>query len=163
MNTPLPSPWVDSLFARLTVSYGRNFLSQYEGIDIAAVKADWANQLGWCKKDVDGKAEAPAIAWALENLIPGKPPTSLEFRKLCCGYNPPDTTLALPAPVRPVPEKFKREVERLVTPVQRREPEGMRVARNYIAKWGHPDSRATARQKSNVAYYENYLRQTGAA
>ena len=42
----LPSAWVDSLFERLSVRYGEAFLRQYAGLDMAKVKADWAQCLG---------------------------------------------------------------------------------------------------------------------
>ncbi len=71
----LPASWIDALFARLTVRYGVAFTRQYEGLDIAAVKADWAEVLG----GFDG----PSIGYALKYLPADKPPTAMQFRDQC--------------------------------------------------------------------------------
>lgn len=73
----LPDSWVDRIFTRLTMVFGRDFLSRYEGLDVAAVKAEWA-------EDLAGFQQAPnAIKFALGSLPSDKPPTSLQFRDLC--------------------------------------------------------------------------------
>lgn len=73
----LPDTWTDRIFDKLTLVYGQSFLRRWADIDMAAVKADWAHELG-------GFAQQPeAIKWALQNLPPEKPPTVLEFRALC--------------------------------------------------------------------------------
>lgn len=78
----LPSSWVDSLFARLAVRYGAEWLAKWKGIDMAAVKTDWATELG-------GYAANPkAIAHALEHL-PDRPPTVSQFLALCRGMHDP--------------------------------------------------------------------------
>ena len=41
----LPIEWVEKIFAKLSVTYGRAFISQYEGIDPQAIKEDWAHEL----------------------------------------------------------------------------------------------------------------------
>lgn len=98
----LPSAWVDRLFAKLTVTYGADFLRRYDGIDLAAVKADWADKLA-------GYVQAPkAIAYALSVLPADKPPTVLGFADLC-RRAPIKSPLALPAP-DPDPEVSKAAV-----------------------------------------------------
>lgn len=73
----LPDTWTDRIFDKLTLVYGQSFLRRWADIDMAAVKADWSHELA-------GFQQHPkAIAWALENLPPDKPPTVLEFRALC--------------------------------------------------------------------------------
>ena len=73
----LPSSWVENIFTKLTLIYGRKFLDQWAGIDIEAVKEDWAHELS-------GLAQSPAaLSYALQNLPEGKPPTVLEFRATC--------------------------------------------------------------------------------
>jgi hypothetical protein len=72
---PLPLQTVDRIFARLLVRYGSAWLRTWEGIDEAAVKADWANELR-------GASNA-AILHALGNLPPDRPPTVGQFRLLC--------------------------------------------------------------------------------
>lgn len=72
----MPSSWVDKIFQKLTLTYGRDFLGRWEGVPLEEVKADWAHEL-------DGYENAPhAIHYALKNLPP-KPPTVLDFRALC--------------------------------------------------------------------------------
>jgi hypothetical protein len=67
---------VDMIFTKLTLVYGRDFLSRWEGLDLGHVKDDWGHELA-------GFAAHPeAIAYALQNLTPGKPPTVLEFRAI---------------------------------------------------------------------------------
>lgn len=87
---PLPPHWVDEIFGRLTVRYGQPFLRRWEGVDIALVKADWAEQLA-------GFADKPdAIRHALENLPPDRAPTVGEFAAVANRHQP--ATPALPAP-----------------------------------------------------------------
>jgi hypothetical protein len=88
---PLPADWVDALFARLAVRYGSAWTAQWAGYDIAAVKADWAMELG------NYAERADAIKHALNHLPDDRPPTVGQFRRLC--RNAPDYfSLALPAP-----------------------------------------------------------------
>lgn len=95
----LPSAWVDKLFAKLTVTYGADFLRRYDGIDLAAVKADWAEQLAGYERSPE------AIAYALSVLPADKPPTVLGFMDLC-RRAPIRGLPALPAPA-PDPEVSK--------------------------------------------------------
>ena len=75
----LPLLWVDSLFTRLAIRYGDDWIRKWNGVDIKLVKADWAHELG-------GFHAAPeAIAHALEHMPPDHPPTVTQFRTLCCG------------------------------------------------------------------------------
>lgn len=70
----LPFVFIDQIFSKLTLIYGRDFASRWEGMNISDVKADWAHEL-------DGLDRSPQrIAYALKNLPTSKPPTVLEFR-----------------------------------------------------------------------------------
>ena len=70
----LPIVFVDQIFSKLTLIYGRDFAGRWEGMNVADVKADWAHEL-------DGLDRSPQrIAYALKNLPISKPPTVLEFR-----------------------------------------------------------------------------------
>ena len=102
---PLPSRWVDAIFAKLTVTYGQEFLRRWEGVDIAQVKADWALELAGYEN------QPKAIKYALESLPIDKPPTVLQFRELC-RRAPVPRPAALPAP-DPSSEITKRAVEAL--------------------------------------------------
>lgn len=73
----LPAEWIDRIFTKLTLAYGRDFLSRWEGVALADVKADWAHELA-------GYQYAPeVIAFVLEHLPAGKPPTVYDFRLMC--------------------------------------------------------------------------------
>lgn len=104
----LPASWVDRIFQRLTVVYGRDFLSRYDGQDIAEVKADWGAELT-CYQ------QAPeAIRYALEHIPSDKPPTVLQFRDICRRapqYVPP----ALPSP--PPDPTMAQELRRVFKPM----------------------------------------------
>jgi hypothetical protein len=71
-----PAGFVDRIFAKLSITYGRDFTARWEGLDARDIKEDWRCEL-------DGFERFPhAIAYALKHL-PEKPPTVLEFRALC--------------------------------------------------------------------------------
>lgn len=82
-NQPLPSAWVEKIFARLQGVYGREFTGQFStglvnGIDagIENAKAVWADELA-------GFAKWPeAIGYALEHL-PERVPNCIKFKELC--------------------------------------------------------------------------------
>ena len=86
---PLPDSWVNRVFDRLTLAYGQAFIRQWEGMDIAAVKAFWSEEL-------DGLT-APAIGYALTVLNPDRPPNAAQFKALCLKA-PVAAAPALPAP-----------------------------------------------------------------
>lgn len=87
----LPDSWVDSLFARLQVRYGDAWTRKWDGVDIAAVRADWSEELG-------GFASAPdALKYGLANLPRDWPPTAGQFAALCL-RRPDPKVIALPAP-----------------------------------------------------------------
>lgn len=67
---------IDRLFARLNVTYGRDFMARWEGQDVMAVKSSWAHELAGFENHLH------SIAWALENL-PDRAPNIIEFRNLC--------------------------------------------------------------------------------
>lgn len=87
----LPDSWVKSLFARLQVRYGDAWVRKWDGVDMAAVEADWSEELG-------GFANAPdAIKYGLANLPRDWPPTAGQFAALCL-RRPEPIVPALPAP-----------------------------------------------------------------
>jgi hypothetical protein len=88
---PLPDSWVDSLFARLQVRYGSAWTNLWQGIDPAAVKADWAEELAGFESN------PAAIKHALDNLPPDRPPMSARFKALCLN-RPEPMPKQLPAP-----------------------------------------------------------------
>ena len=101
----LPANWTDKIFMKLTLIYGRDFTARWEGMNICDIKTDWSHELS-------GYENRPkAIAWALQNLPAGKPPTVLEFRKLC-NTLPQEATVFLEAP-KADPERVKAELSKL--------------------------------------------------
>lgn len=79
----LPLPWVDRIFDKLTLAYGRNFLGQWEGMDLNNVKSDWCHELSSYQRMPE------AIAFALQNL-PDRPINVIEFRKIAKAAPLPD-------------------------------------------------------------------------
>ena len=73
----LPAQWVERIFHKMALIYGRDFLRRWDGMDIEEVKADWAQELG----RFAGNSEA--IRWALAHVPEAHPPTVREFAKLC--------------------------------------------------------------------------------
>lgn len=101
----LPAAWVDRIFDRLAIVYGDEFLARWRAVSLADVKTDWANTMGYYE------ADPGAIAWALENLPSGKPPTVLQFRDLCRQAPAPEVP-RLPEP-KADPARMAAEVAKL--------------------------------------------------
>lgn len=87
----LPMPWVEKIFLKLTLTFGREFTDRWDESSLQAVKEDWAHELRGFQQN------PAAIAYGLEHCIAGKPPTVQEFKSAC--YRKPDTTPLLPSPV----------------------------------------------------------------
>lgn len=79
------------IFSKLSMTYGRDFLSRYEGQDLQAVKAEWANRLAGLQN------RRWAITHALET-IGVKPPNSIEFKEACSRAPDPPPVLSIDAP-----------------------------------------------------------------
>lgn len=100
----LPGPWVERLFAKLTLAYGRDFLGRWEGVDLADVRSDWAHELAGLH------AHPEAIAYALSHLPP-KAPTVMEFLAIARrAPEPPLPRLSAPAAD---PERVQAELARM--------------------------------------------------
>ncbi|KRC36255.1 hypothetical protein [Acidovorax sp. Root219] len=100
----LPIEWVQRIFSKLTLAYGRDFLGRWEGIDLVEVHADWSHELSGFE------AHPEAIAYALAHL-PIKPPTVLEFRAIA-RLAPPPPVPRLEAP-RADPQRVAEALQRL--------------------------------------------------
>lgn len=87
----LPRSWVDRLFEKLTLVYGRDFLDRWRDLDMDAVKADWAHELAGFKDHPE------MLQYALQHLPAGFPPTVLQFREIARKCPPPKFQ-PLPAP-----------------------------------------------------------------
>ena len=112
----LPGSWVDSIFARLAVRYGQAWMRMWEGIDIAAVKTDWATELGGLDPE--------AIKHALANLPAERPPTIGQFKALCVNWHQP-------APKQLRPPDAKKES------IQRAKEYGVQLSTRHPKQWAH--------------------------
>lgn len=101
----LPIAWVDKIFLKLTLIYGRDFIGRWEGLEIADVKTDWGHELSGFENWPE------AIAHALATCPPGKPPTVIEFRELA-RKAPRAKVPALPEPAAD-PERVAAELAKL--------------------------------------------------
>lgn len=107
----LPSKWVDEIHARLLTRYGSAWLMMWEGIDMAAVRQDWAEELG-------GFVNHPQlIAYGLSNLPPDRPPTVQQFAA-ACNRMPAEDVVALPAP-----PADKQRVSQVIATLTKPEPQ----------------------------------------
>lgn len=123
----LPLPWVDRIFDKLTLVYGQSFLRRWSDIDLNAVKADWAHELAGFE------GHPKAIAWALQNLPPEKPPTVLEFRALA-RRAPAEELPRLDAP-KADPERVAAELAKLAPIVEKPNAnDGRAWARAIVAR-----------------------------
>jgi len=101
----LPIAWVDRIFERLTVRYGDRFTARWKGVDMDAVRHDWATVLSGFENWPE------AISFAFDTLDDEKPPTAAVFRSLALKA-PKPTRLALPEP-KADPERLAAEFAKL--------------------------------------------------
>jgi hypothetical protein len=138
-RSSLPETWTDRIFDKLALTYGAAWLKKWEGMDLAAVKADWGHELR-------GFQMAPqSLRYGLEHLPADFPPTVLQFRELCI-KRPEFVADRLPAPkvdeavVKAVVEGIQRVRDR-VNPrqwaydLQEREKEGDRLTNAQRSMW----------------------------
>lgn len=77
----LPDDVIDRLFSALMVRYGSPFLDRWRDLDLSVVKGDWARELSGFAPNLG------ALRYGLDHL-PERPPTVMEFRKICNGAPP---------------------------------------------------------------------------
>jgi hypothetical protein len=107
--------FVDALFHRLTLRYGRAFLARWEEGSVDEVKADWRRELA----SYAGRPEA--IEYALALMDPDEPPTAARFRELCASA-PAPAFRAGPEPKQPQrAAEIRRQYLRPVVPRAGRE------------------------------------------
>lgn len=111
----LPLSWVDRIFDKLMLTYGRDFTGRWDGLPMASVKNDWAHELS-------GFEDHPeAIKHAFLTLNPAKPPTVLEFRNMAANA-PKMAKIELPPP--PVDKVFRQS---LIDKIQAPKEGGMKA------------------------------------
>jgi hypothetical protein len=73
---PIPSHWIDALFAKMSACYGNKFADMWRDGSMQAVKATWAQELG--------KLSREELAHGANALMTQEwPPTLPQFIKLC--------------------------------------------------------------------------------
>lgn len=81
---------VDAIFDKLAVRYGAEWLRQWDGVDMAFVKADWAEELSGYANNLE------PLRYALRHL-PERCPNVGQLKKIA-NLCPPPVFKALPAP-----------------------------------------------------------------
>ena len=120
----LPLPWVDKIFHKLTLIYGRDFIGRWEGLELADVKTDWAHELAGFENFAEG------IAFALQSMPAGKPPNVLEFRAMALRAPRPEFK-QLDAP-KADPSRVAEELKKAVAAVKK--PATQRIDHKAWAK-----------------------------
>ena len=147
----LPAAWIDRIFEKLALIYGREFTNRWEGLPIADVKADWAHELA-------GFANWPeAIKYGLENMPPDRAPTVLQFRDMC-RKAPAKVMLALPEPAAD-PDRVKSEVAKLRNsdPTKKQDPKDWArriLARHEAGDKLNPTTLRFAREALNISPFK---------
>lgn len=133
----LPTKAVDRIFERLTATYGRAFIAQWEGVPEHDVKTVWGHELAGFG---ESRELLGHIAWALENL-PDTPPNAIKFRNLC------RQSPALPVPRLNAP---KADPERVAAAMAQLAPARVAVAAVDHKAWAKRIiARAAAGDKVN--------------
>jgi hypothetical protein len=75
-TNPLPISWIESLFERMLLAYGKKFTDQWAGPDATKLKQHWANELaGFTNAELKrGHDAMEGRDW---------PPTLPEFKRMC--------------------------------------------------------------------------------
>lgn len=109
---PIPLHWVESLFSRMAIRYGALWLNHWQGIDLDAVKLDWATELAGLSNE--------ALKFGVVNLPLDKPPTLGQFKALCL-RSPVGVQRMLTNDVKADPQRVKQLAEkaRLATALKR--------------------------------------------
>lgn len=100
----LPMPWVEKIFLKLALTFGREFTDRWDESSLEDVKADWAHELRGLQQN------PAAIAHGLEICVTGKPPTVHDFKAACLRYVA--HVPALPSPPAD-PERVAAEIAKL--------------------------------------------------
>lgn len=109
----LPATWVDRIFLKLQTRYGSAWLAKWAGVDMQAVRNDWAEELA-------GFSRSPeSIRHALEHL-PERPPSVTDFKAMCNAAPPPPVAgLLTNMPVRkPAPPDIAAKLAAFQTRVR---------------------------------------------
>lgn len=123
----LPNAWIDRLFERFALMYGKHWFDQWGGLAIDDVKAAWATDLAF--------ASGEQVRKALDHCRANNkfPPTSPEFVGLCKAFSTTYDRPALPdyskAEIDP---KVRAEIAKFLTAAANRDPKNW--ARQILAE-----------------------------
>ena len=120
----LPMPWIDKIFMKLTLVYGRDFLNRWEGLTIGDVKTDWAHELAGFNENPE------AIAHALQNLPADKPPNVYQFRAIARSL--PSKQAMLPKPAAASPDVVAAQLMAMVPIKKQLKVDGKEWARRIV-------------------------------
>ena len=117
-STALPSAWINRLFDRFAVMYGKHWLDLWADVPMADVKDAWRTELGGCTGEQIGAALKACGTF---------PPTLPEFLALCKPAPVPAAhRLFLPAPPRnpnrEIRQNVKEEIDKLLDRDRKRDP-----------------------------------------
>ncbi len=83
MNTQDFNEVIEAIFAKLAVRYSAAWLRQWDGVDMALVKADWADELHGFGKNLE------PLRYALRHL-PERCPNVAQFKAVANSCPPPE-------------------------------------------------------------------------
>lgn len=112
--TPMPITWVESIFQRLAVRYGREFTGKWDGLNPDDVKADWASALSGFTGSPDD------VAYALTHL-PDRAPNVQEFIAICRRAPKKDQAKQIEGPA-PDPKRVQETAKAVAARSDERDP-----------------------------------------
>lgn len=77
MSDCTPDEGFDYIFGRMSAIYGNDFARKWDGIDPHLIRQEWIGTLGYYL------THRETMDFALANLDPVRPPSSLQMKKLC--------------------------------------------------------------------------------
>lgn len=123
----LPSAWIDRLFSRFAVMYGRHWFDLWAGVDMEEVKAAWSSDLSF--------ASGEQMRKALDHCKTNSkfPPTCPEFAGLCKAFSTTYTHQALPDfSKKEIHPRVLSEIATFLTAAEKRDPKDW--ARRILAE-----------------------------
>jgi hypothetical protein len=123
----LPNAWIDRLFERFALMYGKHWFDQWGGLAIDDVKAAWATDLAF--------ASGEQVRKALDHCRTHNkfPPTSPEFVGLCKAFSATYDRPALPDYSKgEIAPAVRAEIAKFLTAAEKRDPKDW--ARRILAE-----------------------------
>lgn len=149
---------LEAIWADLTIVYGHAFLSRWDGLELADVKASWARELAILEERPE------CIQYALDNK-PMRPPSAPEFRALALS-RPANPQMALPGTDTkrgPIPEHLRPVVAKVLEKREDDVPPAVKWARGFVELWdgkekiGYNRAKDLARAKGILADHKARL------